>query len=179
MSRHSLFFAIMADRETADRAFDFAGKLRQGARLSGRPRPRETLHVSLLSMAWRAAGAPPGDAVALARDRASTVTARPFKVSLNRVEGWKRDRPSGPVVLVGEEGVIGVDNLHRQIALAQGRRPDPGFCPHMSILWSSSDLEPRYVEPFTWTVREFGLVHSLVGLSRYEILGRFPLVGAI
>jgi 2'-5' RNA ligase len=76
---------------------------------------------------------------------------------------------------VGEDGVVGIDNLHRAIAWAHRRDPDAGFNPHMSLAWCSGAFAPVYVEPLTWVVRDFALVHSLIGLSRYEILARFPL----
>jgi len=36
-----------------------------------------------------------------------------------------------------------------------------------------TDCQP--VEPFEWTVREFVLIHSLLGRTEYRVLGRWPL----
>ena len=177
MTEHSLFFALMPERRDAFAAHDLAQCLCRRKRLSGAPRPPSTLHVSLWSLGWRRREAPPRNLVTLAAGAASQVRARPFTVSMNRVESWTRNRAKGPVVLLGDEGTIGVDDLHRRLALAFGQAPDLRFNAHMSLAWTATPFAPEAVRPFTWTVRKFILAHSFVGESRYEILERFALDG--
>ena len=172
---HSLFFAILIEDEIMDRTAGLAVDLRRRRALRGRLRPTATLHVSLLSLWVKMAWPPPEDVILHARLAASSVTARPFKVCFNRVESLRQTRPSWPLVLAGEEGVIGIEQLHRSLAQSLGQKAQAGFRPHMTLLWSPDHIEPAYVDPITWTVREFSLVHSLVGLGQYDILERFPL----
>jgi 2'-5' RNA ligase len=80
-------------------------------------------------------------------------------------------------VLVGDEGTIGLERLHDALAEAQGRKPDPGFTPHVSLIWSPDFLAERVVEPFSWMVDEFVLIHSIHGQGRHEVLGRWSLRG--
>ena len=175
MTQHSLFFALMPEGSDAVQAHALALDLCRRKRLSGAARPRSTLHVSLWPIGWRMREAPSHGLVDLAARAASQVTARPFTVAMNRVESWTRNRTRGPVALLGDEGVIGVDDLHRRLAGAFGQTPDQGFNAHMALAWTATPFAPEPVDALVWTVREFVLAHSFVGQSRYEILKRFPL----
>ena len=177
MTQHSLFFALMPEGPDAAQAHALALDLCRRKRLSGAARPRSTLHVSLWPIGRRMREAPPRGLVSLAAKAASQVTACPFTVAMNRVESWTHNRAKGPVALLGDEGVIGVDQLHHRLANAFGQAPDQGFNAHMSLAWTATPFAPEPVEPLVWTVREFVLAHSFVGQSRYEILERFPLEG--
>ena len=81
------------------------------------------------------------------------------------------------MVLVGEDEAVGLERLHDALAEARGLAPDPGFVPHLSLIWSPDFLAERIVHPFDWTVREFVLVHSVYGQGHHEVLGRWPLRG--
>jgi 2'-5' RNA ligase len=80
------------------------------------------------------------------------------------------------LVLVGdEEKVIGLTWLHEALAEACGWKAESRFTPHISLIWSSDFLPERAIEPFSWTIREFVLIHSMYGQSRHEVLSRWPL----
>ena len=49
--------------------------------------------------------------------------------------------------------------------------------PHVTLLYDDVLVEERAVEPIRWTVREFVLVHSLLGQTRHVPLARWPLGG--
>ena len=49
------------------------------------------------------------------------------------------------------------------------------FVPHMTLLYDTRMVAERPIEPMRLTVRDFALVHSLVGQSRYIELARWPL----
>jgi 2'-5' RNA ligase len=174
---HTLFFAALPDQATVSRINDLSRRLKVDLGLSAALRPAATLHASLWLTAKKMREAPPPGVVALASRIAGQVAVRSFAVSLNRVEAWSRPDAKGPVVLVGDEGAIGLQHLHEEIARAHGRRPDPGFVPHVSLAWGECAAFSRHIEPIRWTVRDFVLVHSFHGESRYEILARFPLTG--
>ena len=87
-----------------------------------------------------------------------------------------------PVVLVGEEGVIGAELLHTAIhkALVTGSmapRREPEIWPHVSLLWDKRELPKTFVEPIGWTVTELVLLDAIFGEGRQEVLGRWALSG--
>jgi 2'-5' RNA ligase len=50
------------------------------------------------------------------------------------------------------------------------------FTPHLTLLYASGTVAPRAVQPVSWVVREFVLVHSQIGRNLpYQVLGRWPL----
>jgi 2'-5' RNA ligase len=118
---------------------------------------------------------PPSPLIQRLRTRAETVKQRPFTVCLNRVEAWGRSGVSGPIVALGDEGVFGVEALHRGLTAALGRTESRQFNPHMTLLYGTGPAAPLAIPPITWPVRDFALIHSLAGLTRYEVVGRFPL----
>jgi RNA 2',3'-cyclic 3'-phosphodiesterase len=171
---HRLFFAVRPDDETGERIVHFTEALRRRNGLGGRPIDRERLHVSM-AMVDRAAQQPTAEVVDFSQRAADRVALRPFKVTFDRVQSWRASR--GPLVLVGGEGVRGLERLHDALHVAHKVPPDPNFKPHVSLIWSRDFLPERVIEPFSWTVREFVLIQSVYGQSRHEVLGRWPLKG--
>jgi 2'-5' RNA ligase len=111
---------------------------------------------------------------------ADRVSEPAFRVMLNHVESWKGD--PHPLVLLGEDGVIGAERLHTAIhkALVTGTmapRREPAIWPHISLLWDGALVRKEFVEPIGWTAREFVLLDSPFGEGRHEVLGRWPLSG--
>jgi 2'-5' RNA ligase len=152
-------------------------RLRHGLR--GRPTPAERLHLSL-NFVGTFRGPPTRAVMEKAKALADKVSAPAFTVTLNHVESWKGD--PHPLVLLGDEGVIGVELLHHAIhkALAAGTmapRREPEIWPHVSLLWDSAPAPRAFVDPIRWTAREFVLLDSPHGEGRHEVLGRWPLVG--
>jgi RNA 2',3'-cyclic 3'-phosphodiesterase len=91
-----------------------------------------------------------------------------------------------PLVLCGDEGVSGLQVFRQSLcsALEQSgvfRRTHLPYTPHVTLLYDRSEGRARRrleqkVEPVGWTVREFVLVHSLLGQTRHVALRRWPLV---
>lgn len=172
---HTVFFGLTPPVGVARRAHDLAQGLRQAGQADGALRPERVLHVSLIAAGKARVEPPPARLIQGLRDCAFTVKQRPFAIALNRVESWGRSGAGGPVVALGDEGIVGVDALHHHLAQALGVAERPDFNPHMTLLYGSGPRTPLPIPPITWTVRDFVLIHSLVGLTRYEVLGRFPL----
>jgi 2'-5' RNA ligase len=166
MTDHRLFFATRPPHQTAMRAWRLATELQRDH--GGQPIPPERLHVTL-ALVSRSADPPDPRVIEHAAQAAATLACRPFVGALNRLQQWT------PIVLVGDEGVIGFELLHAALARALGREPDPGFVAHMSLVWNADPIAERTVEPFRWTVGDFLLIHSVRGDSRHEVLGRWPL----
>jgi 2'-5' RNA ligase len=46
------------------------------------------------------------------------------------------------------------------------------FTPHVTLLYDRRNVEEQPIEPISWTVREFVLIHSMQGHTH---LARWPL----
>ncbi len=139
--------------------------------------PASRLHLSL-NFVGTFRGPPTRSVMEKAASLAAKVAMRPFAVTLNQVESWKGELH--PLVLLGDEGVIGVQLLHAAIhkALVAGTmapRREPELWPHVSLLWDKAQPPREFVEPITWMAREFVLLDSPYGEGRHEVLGRWPL----
>src|ERR1700761_5727288 len=157
---HTVFFGLFPPLEVARRAYGLARDLGQGA---GSLRPGRGLHVLLLVVGKDLIAAPPAGLLEGLRACASTVKQRPFALSLNRVEAWNRS-----AVVLGDEGVVGALDLHRRLAEALGASDRADFNPHMTLLYGRGPSAPLPVPPIAWMVRDFVLIHSFVGQTRYE-----------
>ena len=108
---------------------------------------------------------------------------RPFTTEFNRYLTFKHGEKSSSLVLCCDEGNAELKALYHDLS---GAIADTGwalnmrkqFTPHMTQLRSSSFApETPLRDPLTWSVREFVLVHSVVGMSLHRYLGRWPLFG--
>ncbi|MGH8783139.1 2'-5' RNA ligase family protein [Paraburkholderia sp.] len=183
-----LFFAIRPDEHAATRIEALVARLREGAGLTARPIARDRLHITLF---WL------GDHVGLPQKFvdalsviASSVDSVPFDVEFDRVEYFARRAGKKPLVLRGAasaQGVAALAAFQRTLAAHLGGyrgangRPIAGrgtsFTPHVTLLYDSLPVQRQAVQTIGWPVREFLLVHSVLGESRHEVLGRWPLRG--
>jgi len=173
---HRLFFAIQPDAEAADRIQQLLGALRRRHDLTGRAIARPRLHITL-AMAGASDAPPSDDTVAWARRAASRIAERPFVVALNHVQAWIGEEARGPVVLLGDEGVIGVHQMRDALKTALGGRTvqDAHYQPHLTLLYDRIGLLEQTIDPIRWMVRDFVLIHSPYGQGVHNILGRWPL----
>jgi 2'-5' RNA ligase len=173
--QEGLFFALFPDLATVARLSQLAQQQCIRHRLSGVPSATDRLHVSLLNLG-KYPRLPRGLAEDMAK-AAATVAASPFEVTFDRVLSFA-GRPR-PLVLAGEEGVAELaafrERLGEAISETSGGLVRPAYTPHVTLLYDDRAIEPHTVEPVSWTVREFVLVHSYGGRSRYVSLARFPL----
>jgi 2'-5' RNA ligase len=136
------------------------------------------LHVSLCFLA---AGADlPLQIEQRARAAASAVRMRPFTAAFNCVARFSKGDGKRPLVLLGDEGVAGLTALQRSLGVAMrnagfGHREQPGYTPHVTLLYGALPIDEQTIEPIRWTVRDFVLVHSHHGEGRHSHLGRWPL----
>lgn len=106
------------------------------------------------------------------------VEAGPFDLPLTRLSGSRRS-----IALCPEGKVAPLAALQRAIAGAMARHRVPmregwRFHPHQTLCYRKGEPFSRRIEGFIWTAREFVLVRSLVGLSRHDVMGCWPLRGA-
>lgn len=151
---------------------------RMGARMV---RP-DKLHVSLwmLRQIW---GLPDGAAfpeewVQRGREIGDQVRAGPFSATFDNAVSFANSRSDKPYVLLGDSsGVEGFRTIHRDIARAITGGLDiapPPFTPHVTLSYGL-ERPSIGVAPVSWLVRDFALVHSLVGRGVYRILQRWRL----
>lgn len=149
--------------------------------LNGKPLAPMRRHVSMLHLGDYHNGLP-DFVVAGARDAAASVRAVPFEVCFDRAESFHGGRRNLPLVLRGGAGLAALiafravlgDAMRRHgLALQVGL----AFTPHLTLSYEPGRLRPCEIEPVRWTVREFVLIHSHYGESRYSELGRWPIDG--
>lgn len=176
-----LFFAIFPDTDAAARMGRLTDRLRTEQHLRGRPLDATRLHVTLHHVGDYAGL--PEQLVDQARDAAAMVAMLPFDVCFNRVASFRRSQ-SLPLVLRGDEQAERGGLMSFQQALGQamtqvglGRMVNQRYTPHVTLLYDDRNVAEHPVEPINWTVREFVLVHSLLGQHRHVPLGRWPLRG--
>lgn len=178
--KHVLYFALQPPPEVQAQALALANIARAKHRLSAKPVLPDRLHVSLNSVG--AFKRPPGPVVAKALEAVEAVVVRPFVVQFNRMGSWGVGDGERPIVLWGDEGVIGVNALYSTIHKAMRRldmapRREAEIAPHMTLLRDKAEMPETFIEPVSWTAEEFVLIHAVHGEGRFDVVGRVPLNG--
>jgi 2'-5' RNA ligase len=173
-----LFFSIFPDPQTAARIGQLARHLRREYGFKGQPLPTPRLHCTLCDVddrkaAWHSI-------VVKAQEAATNATSPPFRVSLNGVMSFASKKAHYPLVLVGDDGIVGLTRLYSSLYTAMRRvglrrRESSDFTPHVTMLYDSQCIGEQAVEPICWTVNEIVLVLSYVGKTKYQSLGRWQL----
>jgi RNA 2',3'-cyclic 3'-phosphodiesterase len=175
---HRLFFALMPDATIRERLAAVAAGLK-AARPGLRARwiHPDRYHATLHFLGDHAALRPSlVDSAVAAADK---VSMAPFAWTLDRGASFRGREP--PCVLQGTEVSAPLQQLWQMLgktlALAgQGAHLERSFFPHVTLAYShGAMLEAVEVEPVTWSVAEFALVHHVVGQGAYQILGRWSL----
>jgi 2'-5' RNA ligase len=111
--------------------------LRREHRLKGRPLLTARFHCSLFG--FDSPDGVPANVVAKVQEAASLVTASPFRVSFNSVGSFSERAYCHPLVLLGDDGVVGLTRLRSSLCTAiraVGLRPRhySEFTPHVTLL---------------------------------------------
>jgi 2'-5' RNA ligase len=175
-----LFFAIFPDPPVAARIASIAQSLRAEHGLHGRPQQADRLHVTLHHLGNHV-GLPP-DIVRAAETAAAHVAMPPFGVAFDHACSFSGRARNLPLVLRAGAGTGSLEALHaligeRMAGAGLARWVRPAFVPHVTVLYDDRGIAPQAIEPIAWTVREFILVHSLLGRTEHRVLGRWPLRG--
>lgn len=170
-----LFFALMPDEEAAGHVSRIRQIFLEENHLRETLLAMERLHLSLHHV---------GDYTRLrdkvvyaAEQAAKSVVMPAFEVTLHAIQSFpvaaKRRRP---LVLLAHGEAL--PDFHDSMAVAmrrQGFKAGSGFTPHVTIAYGTKPVLPRKIEPIRFTAKDFVLIHSERGLSRYNTLGRWPL----
>ena len=177
--REKLFLALLLDPGLYRTAANRIRSPCQKYGFTGTPYAAERLHLSLLDF-----GDYHADLAAVVTQVAATVRFHPFEIRLDTAMSFSHRPPRCPYVLTSEHGVNQVRAffwvLHERFCgdvTASAR--SSGFVPHLTLVWDEKMIPAHALErPLSWTARDFVLVRSYQGESRYDILGRWPLLAA-
>jgi 2'-5' RNA ligase len=144
---------------------------------TGTPYAAGRLHLSLLGF-----GEHHEELAAAVSQVAATIRFPPFEVRLDKALSFRHHPPRCPFVLTSEQGVNEVrvffQVLHKRFyGDVPGSTKSSAFIPHLTLLWDQKMIPSHALErPLSWTAHDFVLVRSYQGESRYDILGRWPLL---
>jgi RNA 2',3'-cyclic 3'-phosphodiesterase len=178
-----LFFAVHPDADAALRIAALVQSLRRPLGLRSRAIAGERSHVTLLFVgSW---AQPPVGVVEKLLEAGSAVAltdVAPFDLQFDRVASFNRRPSNRPIVLLSDPAGP-VARLHARLAEELRSRGVPfdvsaSYTPHLTLMYDDAKVDPQPVEGMGWTVREFALMQSLVGMSTHRVLGRWPLGGA-
>ncbi|MCD7097371.1 2'-5' RNA ligase family protein [Stenotrophomonas sp. MMGLT7] len=180
-----LFFALMPDAAAIEAIGTELDALRRSEPLSARPLLPQRLHVTLHHLG-DFAGIPPS-VLEGAHRAAAQVDVGAFDVRFDRVGSFGGRPRRHPLVLRGGGAeaapAAGADNvslfaLQRELGLRLARAGlghDDAFVPHLTLMYDALQLPDRPVAPVCWRVRDFVLIRSFLGQTRYQFEGRWPL----
>jgi 2'-5' RNA ligase len=173
-----LFFALLPEPPAAAQAGEITEALRAPCSLTGKALPPRRLHVSLHHVG-DFAGLPEA-VVQRAKEAAEGLTQSGFPIRFDRAGSFRNRRRAMPLVLRGGSGVIPLIAFQDALGKAMARRafrhvPSNHYTPHMTLLYDSRYVEARDVAPVEWTAKDFVLLRSFIGKTRYEMLGRWSL----
>lgn len=175
-----LFFALFPDDAARAAIARLADEVGRQHGLRGAALKRERFHITLHHLGDYAGL--PAAVVEGAQRAAAHVVATPFDVVFDRVKSFAGRAQKKPCVLVGAQGDTKLQRLRRQlgeclIEAGLGKHVTREFTPHVTLRYERILVPEQPVAPIAWTVREFALVHSLLGRTEHRIVQRWTLSG--
>ena len=174
--KHRLFLALFPDAPASRHIAQVAHQLRAKHGLRGKVLPTDHFHVSLHHL---------GDfhrlpehiiqAAGMAATKAAA-TVQPFEARFDRANSFVNKPTNRPCVLLDGGVNMALREFQFQLVKAFGAgRSHQAFTPHLTLFYDDHIVVEELVNPVSWKVTEFVLVHSVVGEGRYERLGHWPL----
>jgi 2'-5' RNA ligase len=173
-----LFFAAVPDADAAACIYRLAGVLKRAHKFEGELIRPDRLHVTLFFLGG--GNGPPERIVRMAFEAAAEVRMPPFEVSFDRTSSFRGQPGNHPFVLLGDNGLSPLGSFRRMLGAAMMRKGmrrwvNTDFTPHVTLLYDMRSVEEQPIEPISWTVSEFVLIHSMRGHTH---LARWPLYSA-
>lgn len=174
-----LFLALLPDGPAALRIANFAEQFVGANGLKGTRVKADRLHVSLHHI---------GDYKRLRSDvmyaveqAGDAVSAPSFEMTFGSVGsfGAAGEGAGGRRPLVLLSAVDAVLPFHQLVGAALkkcGLRAAEHFTPHMTLFYGATRIPPQPIDPIRFLVKDFALIHSALGLKKYEVLKRWTLV---
>ncbi len=121
----------------------------------------------------------PDDVVALARQAAAATAFPAFDVTFDQAFSFS-GRFAKPLVLLSREQNPALKEFNKTLGQAMasvglGNWVAKSFKPHVTLVYDKQGVPAQPIAPLRWTVKDFVLVRSLVGLSHYDRLATWPL----
>ena len=174
--KERIFFAALPDSATAARIYAQAEAFKHEHGFTGALILPEHLHVTLFHLGdWAAL---PDEIVKLAKDATEQVKTAPFEVAFPRAESFRNSTGVFPFVLTGDAKEWATLTTSLSAALTKiglGGATRGEFKPHVTLVYDKIRVKPFRIAPVSWAVREFVLVHSVLGKTTHHHLGRWPL----
>jgi len=176
-ARHRLILAVLPDDGTQLRIAAEAWRLHNRYRLRGRPLEIGRFHLPLFALGEHAQL--PERGIAAAKRAAAGVSVRSFDIGLDRVASFARPGQPQPVVMLGDGGLAGFEQLQEALgaALRAAGLPARAGTPHVTLQYDRRAVPEETIEPLGWRVQDFVLLHEHLGQDRQSLLGRWPLLG--
>jgi RNA 2',3'-cyclic 3'-phosphodiesterase len=172
----SVFLAIVPSAGRAKCIHRLAGVVKRARHFEGKLIKPNCLHVTLFFVCDNECDAH-DYVVRMVHEAAQNVCTSPFEVSFDRIASFRGQPGHHPFVMLGGDG-LGRLKLFRQTLGAQMMRKGlrhlvkPDFNPHVTLLYAERQVEEQPIEPISWTVDAFVLIHSMHG---HRYLARWPL----
>ncbi|MGA0545743.1 2'-5' RNA ligase family protein [Brevundimonas sp. VNH65] len=174
-----LFFGLMLPRDAAREAVSVLRASRDEFGLRGHAIREDRLHITLIHVGDYA-GMPPQSVVDALRRAGDSMAPSGFDVALDRVSSFSGAPDRHPHVLLGERAIASLKAFRNELMKAvvrEGVKPlsRQNFTPHVTLSYADRRLPERPIRPIAWRPTEFMLIHSEVGRSIYNPLGRWSL----
>lgn len=174
--KERIFFACVPGEQTAARVHSLAGDIKRNKSLQANLILPEHLHVTLFHLGdWQSL---PEEIVNVASGAASAINTASFEVIFDRAESFRNSTGVYPFVLTSDMDPWrklheALGNALRDAGLGGATRGD--FRPHMTLTYDKQRVKPFSIEPIVCKVRDFVLIHSVLGKTTHIHLGRWFL----
>jgi 2'-5' RNA ligase len=174
--KHRIFLAALPDAQTAARIHAMAEEMKAAHGFTANLILPEHLHVTLFHLGdWPAL---PDEIVTLASGAASQVSVPAFDVTFKRAQSFRNSTGVFPFVLTGDKAQWRTLHEALRVALIHaglGGATHGDFEPHVTLTYDKVRVKPHAIAPGAWLVRDFVLIHSELGKTTHNHLGRWPL----
>ena len=176
----TIFFAAVPDGPAIGHTTEAARTLQRKHGLSGKILPANTFHITLCAI--NTYDGVPAEIVARAKETAARISVPPFDLVFDRAVSFSGQPGNRPFVLLGSNSAAELKAFRQSFFTALKTygpkcRAGSSFTPHATLLYDDRMVAEHSIEPVTWKVREFVLVHSPFGQTRHAYLARWPLRG--
>ena len=173
-----LFFAIFPELSAAEKVAQLTHDLSSQHGLTARPNSTDRLHITLDHLGDYH-GLPSG-VVEAASEAAAKIEQSAFEVVFDQAGSFAGGKGNNPFVLLGDNDTTALHDFRSILtnalrAAGVPSRSGKHFTPHITLLRDARLVSEHPIDPVRWIVREFVLVHSLLGQGKHDPLARWPL----